>query len=246
MLKHYTILFIWLLLICGYAVAQTDVEGDAESWNDFYNESFQPFTKGNWHTNLVLNFSQTEESNQINLLANVIDGNTFSYGVGFSGGYFFKDEMSAGLNIKFNRSNSNLNTLQDADTVNTKRLNHSFAFTPFLRNYIPLSKNNRFSVFNETGLTFGYGQTLRRKTVSEDKIEKYYGESYIARFGIRPGINAFIVENFSFEIAIDLIGFEMDYIKSDYGNGQTGDATNLDFNFKIDLLSLNFGVAYYF
>lgn len=241
--------FLILFIACAVQVVigqeSSPITGD-ESWNDYYTHNFAPFKQGNWHTNLTINYGNTKENNQIKLLANVIEKRNLSYGFGFSGGYFFKNYISVGLNIKMNRSNQQVDYLQDADIIQNQNLSQNFVLTPFIRNYIPLTKNNRFSVFNETGISIGYGQTLSRQTKSVDEISKYYDESMIVRFGIKPGINAFIVERFSFEVSVDLIGFEMEYLNSEYGEEQVGSTTNVSFDFKVDLLSLNFGVAYYF
>ena len=219
---------------------------DNESWNDYYKNNFTPFKQKSWHTNLIFNFSKKDQTNLETILVDIVERGRYDIGVGLSAGYFFKNYMSTGLNVVYNRSYSDLFYLNEGDTVNTKNVSQEFLITPFLRNYIPLGHTDRFSIFNETRLSFGYGESVSRTIYTIDSQDKTYGESYMARIGIKPGVNAFIVDNFSFEVAIDLIGFSMEYMSTEKNEELPGEVTNFDFDFKVDLLSTSFGVAYYF
>ena len=64
--------------------------------------------------------------------------------------------------------------------------------------------------------------------------------------GISPGITFFAMENFAFEVQLDVLGYELQ-VRNREINGveQSRDVrNNVDFN--INILSLKLGLAYYF
>lgn len=232
--------YLLLLLICCALNAQTLPE------NDYYNNNFNPFEKNDWFLLVSLGFEDTKSENNDILSVDIISNHKTDFNINLSGGYFLKEFLALGLNLSYQFDKSDLNYQNSNDTISVKRAGSMIIFSPFIRNYIPISKNKRFNLFNSTQLSFGFGDSTQRKTTQPDQIEKYYEKNLIARLGIKPGVNVFIIRNFVFEIGIDLIGFQYEHKNITYNETQKGKIDNYNFDFNIKLLSLDFGLAYYF
>jgi hypothetical protein len=63
---------------------------------------------------------------------------------------------------------------------------------------------------------------------------------------MRPGLLAFIVENFGFEVNVGAFGLSSSIEKIKKTNELDGQVKNNDLSLKINLLQLSFGFAAYF
>ncbi len=233
-------LIIFILSFIGIS-AQND------NWNNYYNQDFNPFQKQDWFLVLSLGFQNSNSENDEFLFQEIINNHTRKNNFNFGGGYFIKPSFAFGgkVNYKFEKSEiSFINS--NSDTVIRKEASDRVLITPFIRNYIPISQNNRFNIYNDTELSFGFQSKVNREEKSPDEITKYDENTFITRLGISPGIQVFVVREFSFEMGLNLIGFEYEKVEKKYGTGKVGREDNFDFDFKISLLSLNLGLAYYF
>lgn len=129
------------------------------------------------------------------------------------------------------------------------QIKHSYTGTIFWRPYIPLGHSNRFAVFAEVQINVSGGQS---KLVAEDGVidgmQNYRGtfsESLGASVGLQPGIVAFVTNNTALELSIGVFGIGYERTKQ-YGNDlQEGVIKSTDMNFKVNLLSVGFGVSFY-
>ncbi len=204
------------------------------------------FEKGTWHTGFTMNLDNTNSENIDNFLFNVGKFENIGIGVNFSGGYFFADDISTG--IKYSYLNKEVNAIYDWNEANahyqSARSNHRMTF--FLRNYYPISANKRFSFFNETDLGFGLGSSVSRHTKSEKDITKSFSEEFSLALGVKPGMVVVLTKGFAFEVSVGLLG--LTYTNSNITTDEIreGRTDKFNFDFDISLLSLDFGLAYYF
>lgn len=204
------------------------------------------FAQNSWHTGITLNILSEDEDDIEGLLFNIDERENTGFAINILGGYFFKENLSVGIQYNYTKKEKDLYYFNNDNASHYQLASTKHTITPFLRNYIPISNDNRFSLFNETDLGFGFGNTLVRHTKSETDITKTYTEEFDFKLGIRPGVNVIIVKGFAFEVAIDLLGLRYtskNVLKNGINNGTQN---NFKFDFDISLLSLDFGLAYYF
>ncbi|RSK40271.1 hypothetical protein [Mangrovimonas spongiae] len=204
------------------------------------------FSKGMWHTGITLSIDDSEDENIDNLLYNVIENERNGFEINVLGGYFVKEAMSVGIQYSYlKRERDLIYELDDNEARRQSALSRHTA-TAFLRNYFPISANNRFNFFNETDLSFGFGNSNFRHTKSDTDITKTFTDEYNLKLGVRPGISVILTKGFAFEVSLDLLG--LTYSNEDVTKDGVKEGSRSDFNFDFDisLLSLDFGLAYYF
>lgn len=167
--------------------------------------------------------------------------------------------MSVGVRFGYSRSllsiDSGSFSFGDAETgVNINvdyyhQIKHSYTGTLFWRPYIPLGHSNRFAIFAEVQLNASGG---RSKIVAEDGVidgmQNYRG-SYADSFGmslaLQPGIVAFVTNNTALELSIGVFGIGYERVKQLRNQIDDGTYSSTDMNFKVNLLSIGFGVSFY-
>lgn len=129
------------------------------------------------------------------------------------------------------------------------RIKHTYTGTLFWRPYIPLGHSKRFAFFAEVQLNLSGGQT---KTVAEngvvDGMQNYrgtYSKTFGASLALQPGIVAFVTNNTALELSIGVFGIGYDRVTQIKNQIETGSVVSSDANFKLNLLSVGFGVSFY-
>ncbi len=212
----------------------------------YYEEDFTPFKKGNGYIGLALSLQDQSLVNTQRLFDKVVDGNTFKYDIEFSGGYFISDYTQIGLGFSYSEDKFEGTTIRDGDTVRVEDVTKLFTALPFVKPYIPVTSNQRLSFFMQFGFGLGGGNGLLRETRNLDEIRKVSTEQFRFTLGLTPGITFFAVENFAFEVGINVLGYELRRIETITDEIETSVDTRHNVNLKLNLLSLNIGLAYYF
>ena len=127
--------------------------------------------KGQWMTGGTVSYSEHEEDNLNFLVIKNVQGLGYTFNVSPYVGYFFKDNMAAGLRFGYNRTyldmaNFELNLGEDFN-INLKDLyylEHEYQVSGFLRTYMPIGKSKIFGLFNELRLTYAYGVGTKAKS----------------------------------------------------------------------------------
>jgi hypothetical protein len=96
------------------------------------------------------------------------------------------------------------------------------------------------------GVGFGMATTNNRNIKNTDEIDKSFITEYRFGIGLSPGITFFAMENFAFEVQINVLGYDVS-IKETTKNG-TDESRDVRQNvsFNIDILSMDLGLSYYF
>ena len=79
-----------------------------------------------------------------------------------------------------------------------------------------------------------------------DEIEKSFAENYNLRLGITPGVTFFAMENFALEVQLDVLGYELNVENKTKNNIEKSRDVRHNVDFKMNLLSVKVGLAYYF
>lgn len=216
-----------------------------ELLSSYYNTDFKPFKKGTIYFGMSMSLEDRSMENTENIFQKVIEGDRVNFNVLIKSGYYINDYSLVGLNVNIFENRFEGTVFKDPDTVESNTITRGYSFTPNYRTTIPLTQNERLSFFTTAGLTFGKSNSLKRDTKNVDEIEKSFSENYNFRLGLSPGVTFFAMENFALEVQLDVVGYELN-IENKTKNGieESRDVRH-NVDFKLNLLSLKFGVAYY-
>ncbi|MET7001555.1 DUF3575 domain-containing protein [Chitinophaga defluvii] len=237
-------LLLFILLSGGIingAFAQQDTSKTA------LRDKGRKLTKGTWHVGATLSLKSRDFSNTDLVLVNIINFKQNAFVIRTEAGYFFKENLSAGLAVEYGQKLFDIkgNVYNDNDIKGYRDFSRSFAITPFIKNYIPMSANHTFFITNQTEL-----QYLHREGTSENLKSDNLNRTYTTRnqygIGIRPGIMVFFTKNLAFETNMGILGLYHSSEKATHTDKADSKRTETSVDFKFDLLKLGFGFSYYF
>ncbi|MBD5254993.1 MAG: hypothetical protein HDS53_02800 [Barnesiella sp.] len=243
-----------LSLLAVAALAAPSAAGQEHFKRDLQQISFIP--KGQWIAGVSVGYSMSDQNNYQFFVFEKVKGDTYSFKVTPMALYSFKDNMAAGLKFGYERSRSELDdgsfildseTHFDADNVYSIRSNY-FA-TAAYRNYISLGDSRRFGFFNELQLTLGGGQSKFSNytggTEANRHLEGTYERNFSLNVGLTPGLIMFLNNYSAIEVSIGVLGFGYTHTKSVTNQVLMSHRNSKHANFKINLFSVQFGMAFY-
>ena len=250
-MKYLLVVFTLILVLPLKGLAQENQEEDSgrspyELMSSYYSEQFKPFKKGNVYTGLAFSLSDRTLSNVDQLVQNVVDGRDNSFNIVLKGGYYTGNYAMVGINFEYTQEKFDGTLFRDPDTVQSKSISRGYNFTPNVRSSVPLTKSERLSFFTEVGLSLGVGNTLTRNTKNLDEVEKIYSDEFNLRVGISPGITFFVIENFAFEVQLDVLGYELKVKNREINDIEESRIVTNNVDFNINILTMKLGLAYYF
>lgn len=216
-----------------------------ELLSSYYNTNFNPFKKGTFYVGMSMSLEDRSMENTENLFQKVLEGDRTNFNMLLKGGYYINDYNMVGLNVNFFENKFQGILFRDPDNVESNTITRGFSFTPNYRTSIPLTKNERLSFFTTAGFTFGKSHSLKRETINTDEIEKTFAENYNLRVGLSPGVTFFAMQNFALEVQVDVVGYELHIENKTKNEVEKSRDVRHNVDFKLNLLSLKFGVAYY-
>lgn len=245
---NYLFLFIFMLSINYVYTQEKKNLSAAELMFEYYDDSFKPFHKQKWFTTLTFSVEDDKlrSENEIIGFGEVIQGTQFNYDIKIKGGYSIGNYNFVGLGVSHGNDQSEGLGIIATDTLRSESNTNRNAISPFIRTYYPLSKNHRFSFFNEVKMDFGFGNTDTKRYKGPVQTEEFESNTFVFGIGISPGITFFAMESFAFEIQLDVLGYEYKKVRTTNDSGESFSSDSHNVNFTLDLLSMNFGLAYYF
>ena len=248
---------IFTLLFCVCFCLGSKVVGQEKNENkdytpyellsSYYNsEEFKPFKKKTWYAGLAFSWEDKESENNQQLLQKVLDGTNNNYSILVKGGYYTQDYNMIGLKFNYYQESFVGSVLRDSDSIQSNSLKRGYVFTPNLRSSIPLTENERFSFFVELNVMGGFETTLVRNTKNIDEVSKTYGKNYLFGAAIAPGITFFAMENFAFEVQLNVLEYRLRVSDTTINGEEQARVVQNKLGLNIDLLSMNLGLAYNF
>lgn len=210
--------------------------------------SFVP--KGQWVTGLSVSYSQSTMDNYQFFIVEDLSGDTYSFKVSPMVCYIFKDNMGVGGRLAYSRSLCKLDgtavidSETDYDLDNLYSLSHNYYATAMFRNYISLGESKRFGLFNEVQLQVGGGQT-KLANGSGDDLSGTYERNFSLDVGLAPGMVVFLNNYSAIEVNVGVLGFSYTNTRSVTDQVYVSHRDSKSANFKINLFSISFGVAFY-
>ena len=211
--------------------------------------SFIP--EGQWITGVNVSYTQSDYDNYKFLIIENLGGDTYSFKVSPMLMYCFKDNLAAGGRFAYSRSRARLNSADlviDSETSyepgTLYSLSHNYYGTASFRNYISLGRSMRFGFFNEVQLQIGGGQSKIVNGEGED-LTGTYSRNFSLDVGLTPGLIMFLNNYSAIEVSVGVLGFCYDKTKATTDQIYVAEYARKHANYKINLFSISFGVAFY-
>lgn len=211
--------------------------------------SFVP--KGQWIGGVSVSYSQSDFENYQFLIVENLNGDTYTFKVSPMVMFCFKDNLAAGGRLSYSRSRTRLDgasLVLGADTSydvdNLYSISHNYHGTAMFRNYISLGKSMRFGFFNEVDLSLGGGQSKLVNGIG-DELTGTYERNFNLNIGLTPGIIMFLSNYSAIEVSIGVLGFNYTHTHSISDQIYQAERNRKSANFRINLFSVQFGVAFY-
>ena len=211
--------------------------------------SFIP--EGQWITGVNVSYTQSDFDNYKFLIVENLGGDTYSFKVSPMLMYCFQDNLAAGGRFAYSRSRTRLNSADviiDSETSyepgTLYALSHNYYGTASFRNYISLGRSMRFGFFNEVQLQIGGGQSKIVNGEGED-LTGTYSRNFSLYVGLTPGLIMFLNNYSAIEVSVGVLGFSYDKTRAITDQIYIAEYASKHANFKINLFSISFGVAFY-
>lgn len=207
--------------------------------------------KGQWMAGGTVSYTEHDEDNLNFLVLKDVQGLGYTFNVSPYAGYFFRDNVAAGMRFSYNRTyldmdNFELNLGEDFN-INLKDLywlEHKYEVGGFLRTYMPIGKSKIFGLFNEVRLTYGYA-TGKNSTGSGTEYDGTFERTHSLQIGIAPGMAAFVTDWSAVEVSVGVMGYNFKWVNQKTNQIETGKRRTSSGNFKINLFAINIGMTFY-
>lgn len=207
--------------------------------------------KGQWITGLSVSYTQSSQNDYQFLILQGISGDTYSFKVSPMVMFAAANDLGLGARFSYARSltkvaNAEISVGADASYPidHLYRLSHNYYGTLMMRNYFSLGKSTRFGFFNELQLQLGGGQTKLTTGVGEE-LTGTFEKNFSADIGLAPGLCMFLSNYSALELNVGLLGFSYTETKAIKDQIYVSKRNSKSANFRINLFSISFGVAFY-
>ncbi|MCY1720044.1 hypothetical protein OU798_06805 [Prolixibacteraceae bacterium Z1-6] len=239
-----------LLLLGGRLFAQESINTTPTTFKrEVENPVFMP--KGQWMTGGTFSYKQFNQNDFHFLVLDNWNGQNYNFKVTPYFMYAVKDNTGLGGKFSYRRNLKRIESMQIVidktiiDIKATEVLSHMFYGTAFLRSYLGLGDSKRFGLFVDTELTYGMGQGRSKKGLNEE-ITGTYQTTKEFEIGVVPGLVAFINDYVALEVSVNVLGLNFKKTDQEFNRVDHGSFTSVNTDFKLNLLTLNFGVSIYF
>ena len=234
-----------MLSVLGVLSAQ------AQRYDRGFDLNSTTFTKkGTWMIGGQVAYSTHKNEDYHFLIIEDINSTGYRFTVSPMFCYMVRDNMGLGMRFGYGRNllkvdSANLSI--DEIDINIKdyyTLSHDFSAMAIYRNYIPLGESKRFALFNETQLAYSTGQA---KLIDGHgtSIVGTYEKSNSLSLGLNPGMVAFINDHVAVEVNVGMLGLQYTSVDQTHNQVYKGSRETTQINFKVNILSIGFGLAYY-
>lgn len=231
------------------SIGYSPVEQLEEFTRDIESVVFVP--KGQWITGVSVSYATSTQNKYQFLIFEDLTGDTYSFKISPMVLYAVAPDLALGGRFSYARS---LTKLEKADIVldsetdysldHLYRLSHNYYGTIMMRNYFSIGKSKRFGFFNELQLQLGGGQSKLTTGVGST-LSGTYERNFSLDVGLAPGLCLFLNNYSALEVNIGVLGFSYTATKAIKDQIYVSHRNSKSANFRINLFSIQFGVAFY-
>ena len=206
--------------------------------------------KGTWMVGGSVAYSTHKNDNYQFLIIENINSSGYRFSASPMFCYMVRDNMGIGMRFAYGRNllrvdSASLNIADIGINVNDYySLSHDMTSMAVYRNYIPLGESHRFALFNETQLAYTFGQAKLIDNHGTNLIGTFE-KSQTMSLGLNPGMVAFVNNHLAIEVNVGMLGLKYTHTEQIHNQVYTGDLKSTQINFKVNILSIGFGVSYY-
>lgn len=206
--------------------------------------------KGTWTVGGSVAYSTHKNDNYRFFIIEDINSNGYRFSLNPGFCYMVRDNMGVGMRfsygrqlLKIDRANISIDEI-DVNVKDYYSLSHDYSVMAIYRNYIPIGNSKRFALYSEMQFGLGGGQA---KLLDGHKTELIgtFEKSKSASIGVCPGMVAFINNHFAVELNVGMLGLKYAHVDQVHNQVYTGDRKTTQINFKVNILAIGFGLAYY-
>ncbi len=208
--------------------------------------------KGQWIAGATGSYSTHENDNYTFTLIEDIDSEGYTIKASPFVLYAYKDNTAVGGRLQYGRS---LTRIYDASfsigseddgieigVNNYYALTNSYTAMVVLRQYIPFGGVKRFSFYTDIMLE---GGAFQSKFAHDIPVHGTFSQGYTCGLGITPGLVAVATNDIAFEVSIAVAGLEFTHTEQVHNQVYYGSADAASMSFKLNILSVGFGVSFY-
>lgn len=240
---------ILAILVLAVISAGSGASAQVEFKRGLEQISFIP--KGQWITGVSVSFSQSNQDNYQFFIVEDMSGDAYTFKVSPMLMYCFKDNLCAGGKMSYTRTRTRLDQARmvidsetDYSVENLYQISHNYSAMACFRNYISLGRSHRFGFFNEVQLQFGGGESKIINGRGND-LTGTFDKSWNMNIGLAPGMVMFLNNYSAIEVNVGVLGFNYSHTTSKTDQVYLASRESKQANFKINLFSITFGVAFY-
>lgn len=208
--------------------------------------------KGQWIFGGTASYSTHTNDNYRFLILEDINSRGYTFQISPIIAYALRDNMAVGARFIYARSLLKLDKARlkfgddesgiELSAKDFYTLKHSYTTALVMRQYIPLGRNKRFALFNETSLSAGASQS---KFANDSPVKGTYQTGFDLGIGISPGIVAFATNNMAVEVNVGVMGINYSHIKQVHNQVREGDLKTSMMNFKVNIFSIGLSMSFY-
>ena len=209
--------------------------------------------KGQWMVGATFSYNEHVDDNFefMSVLKDITsDGYTFKVTPLVS--YFVKDNISIGARFAYGRSITNLGNLSlelgDAlsfSVDNFKSVSNTYTGALFARMYLNLGDSKRFGLFSEGRVAYGYSESNSSSGTGAD-LSGVYQLKHSLNIGFSPGITCFMDNHVAVEASVNVAGLNFNWYDQTRDQVEKGERHSSSASFKINLLSVDIGIVFFF
>lgn len=240
---------ILAIIVLAVISAAGEISAQVEFKRGLEQISFIP--KGQWITGVSVSFSQSNQDNYQFLIIEDLSGDAYTFKVSPMLMYCFKDNLCAGGKMSYTRTRTRLDQARvvidsetDYSVDNLYQISQNYSAMACFRNYISLGRSHRFGFFNEVQLQFGGGESKVINGRGND-LTGTFEKSWNMNIGLAPGMVMFLNNYSAIEVNVGVLGFNYSHTTSKTDQIYLASRESKQANFKINLFSITFGVAFY-
>lgn len=240
---------ILAILVLAVISAGSGASAQVEFKRGLEQISFIP--KGQWITGVSVSFSQSNQDNYQFFIVEDMSGDAYTFKVSPMLMYCFKDNLCAGGKMSYTRTRTRLDQARmvidsetDYSVDNLYQISHNYSAMACFRNYISLGRSHRFGFFNEVQLQFGGGESKIINGRGND-LTGTFDKSWNMNIGLAPGMVMSLNNYSAIEVNVGVLGFNYSHTTSKTDQVYLASRESKQANFKINLFSITFGVAFY-
>lgn len=203
--------------------------------------------KGDFFIGGTLGLDLKDVENQNQILTTALTENSDNFNLRLDGGYALKNDFFIGLGFLWGVTNRtgeykdpNTGDISDIQYYGTR-----YSIRPFIKNHLPLTPNRRFNLVVQTELRFSLNQSIEEIDLNEI-VTRIYRDEWGLGIGVRPGLLAFVMNNFAVEASVNVAGIGFSVLEVNETGMPDVNVSSANLDLKIDILQLNLGFVTYF